>query len=176
LDRSNKEQLIARLSGLAGRAQLVLLVNYRGMKVSQLNKLRRDLDKSAECEFLVAKNTLVRRAFTGTGFEKLSDLLVGTNALLFAYDDPVAPTKVLTESMKLTPALEIKGGVLTGKLINPAQIQNLAKMPGKRELHAMLAGTIAAPIRNLAGALAGVPRGLLNALNAVKQQKEKQAA
>ena len=166
---------VAKLAEMGQRAQLLVLIGYRGLKVNDLNQLRRDLEKT-DCDFLVAKNTLTKRALAGAGFEKIFDQLEGPNALLFAYDDPVAPTKVLTEFAKRFPALELRGGVLTGQLLDGEQVRSLAKMPGRLELLSMLAGVVAAPLRNFAGGLAAIPRGLVNALAAVKDQKEKQAA
>jgi len=177
LDRQNKEQVVARLQKLAGRAQLLIWVDYRGLTVGQLSKLRKSL-RAAEgkSDFLVAKNTLSRLAFDGTTFAKAIDLLVGPNALLFAYDDSISPTKVLIEALKDMPNLEIKGGIFGENVLSAAQVEALSKMPGREQLLGMLAGVLAAPMRNCAGALAAIPRGLVNALVALKEQKEKAAA
>ena len=176
MERQEKALTVAKLAEMGQRAQLVILVGYRGLKVNDLNQLRRELEKTGGSDFLVAKNTLTKRALTGTGFEKMFNLLEGPNALLFAYDDPVAPTKTLTEFAKRFQQLELRGGVLSGKLLDGEQVRNLAKMPGRIELLGTLAGVLAAPMRNLASGLAAIPRGLVNALTAVKDQKEKQAA
>lgn len=176
MDRQGKEQVVAKLAEMAGRTQLLILVDYRGLKVTEINQLRRNLEKSGDCDLLVAKNTLTRRAFEGTDMEKLFPHMVGPNAMLFAYEDPVGPTKALTEFAKDHQKLEIKAGVLAGNEISPEQIANLAKMPSKDELRAQLAGTLIAPIRDFASVLAAVPRSLANVLNALKQEKEKQAA
>jgi large subunit ribosomal protein L10 len=113
---------------------------------------------------------------TGTSFEKYADHLVGTNALLFAYEDPVNPVKALIDYAKSVPKIEIKGAVLAGKALTADQLKELAKMPSRIEMLSMVAGVLNAPIRNLASALANVPRGLVNVLVAVKEQKEKAAA
>lgn len=177
LDRQGKEQFVGQLKELLDRATLMVLVDYRGLTVQQTNKLRRTLRQTdGDSDLVIAKNTLLRRAVEGTDFALAADLMVGPNALLFAYEDPVSPTKVLTDALKEMPKLEIKGGVYAGKLITAAQVAELAKMPSKHELRGMLAGVLAAPMRNLACALAAVPRGLATALAAVRDQKEKEAA
>lgn len=176
MERQDKALTVAKLADMGRRAQLLILVGYRGLKVNELNQVRRELEKTGGNDFLVAKNTLTKRALKDTGFEQIFDQLEGPNALLFAYDDPVAPTKALTELAKKFPLLEVRSGILTGKLLDAEQVRNLAKMPGRIELLGTLAGVLAAPMRNLASGLAAIPRGLVNALTAVKDQKEKQAA
>lgn len=177
MDRQNKEQVVARLKEIAGRAQLLIWVNYRGLTVTQLSKLRKSLRAAeGESDFQVAKNTLSRLALDGTKFVKAIDLLTGPNALLFAYDDPVSPTKVLIDALKEMPNLQIKGGVFGGSVLSAEQVEALSKMPGREQMLGILVGVMAAPMRNCAGALAAIPRGLVNALVAVKEQKEKAAA
>jgi len=176
LDRQGKEQIVQMLTEKASQAQLLILVDYCGMSVGQMNKLRSELRKSAECDLIIAKNTLARRAFAGTDLLKVDEQMVGTNAYLFAYEDPVSPTKVLVDSLKTMPKLEIKVGVFNGEVIDKGRIEQLAKMPSKTELQGMLAGVLNAPIRNCASALAAIPRGLATALSALRDQREKEAA
>ena len=176
LDRQGKEQIVQLLIEKASQAQLLILVDYCGLNVTQMNKLRSELRKSAECDFVIAKNTLARLAFADTDFIKLDEQLLGTNAFLFAYEDPVSPAKALVDSLKTMPKLEIKVGVFNGEVIDKGQIEQLAKMPSKTELQGMLAGVLNAPIRNCAGALAAIPRGLATALSALRDQREKEAA
>lgn len=172
MDRQQKEQVVAKIAEMLNDTQLLILVDYRGLKVPEMNQLRREFGKIEKCEFLVAKNKLVGRAFADTPFVGLLDHLVGPNALLFSYEDPVSPAKVLTEFAKKMPHLEIKIGMLAGKVIDTAQVRELAKMPTKEEQYGILAGVLAAPMRDMAGVLAAVPRSLLNVLNALKQEKE----
>ncbi len=176
MDRQTKAQVVENLKGVVDRAQLLVMVDFRGLTVAEMNRLRRELQKSGECDFIVAKNTLARRAIAGTSFEGLTDELVGTNALLFAYEDFVSATKALLEAAKTLPKMQIRGGVFAGKPLSAEQLKDLAKMPSKLELYGMLAGVLSAPARNLACALAAIPRGLLNALVAVKENKAKEAA
>jgi large subunit ribosomal protein L10 len=176
LDRQGKAQVIDSLQQVAQRAQLMVMVDYRGLTVAEMNGLRRTLDTSGQCEFMVAKNTLTRRAIAGTNFAVVAERLTGTNALLFAFDDPVSPVKALLEAAKTLPKLELRGGVFAGKLITADQLKDLAKMPSKQEAQGMLAGVLAAPARQLACVLAAIPRSLANVLVAVKDNKAKQAA
>ncbi|NLH47707.1 MAG: 50S ribosomal protein L10, partial [Myxococcales bacterium] len=140
MDRQEKSKVVADLQSITSRAQLAILVDYRGLTVGEMSKLRMALRHSGECDFLVAKNTLVRRALEGTSFTALDEQLAGPNALLFAYGDPVSPTKALVDVAKTLPKMEIKGGVLSGKWLTAEQVIALSKMPGKQELQAMLAG------------------------------------
>ncbi len=176
MDRQTKAQIVENLNSVVSRAQLLVMVNYKGLTVAEMNRLRRELGKSGECTFVVAKNTLTRRAIADTSFAVLAEQLVGTNGLLFAFDDPVSPTKALIDAAKTIPKLEIRGGVFAGKPISAEQLKDLAKMPAKAELYSMLAGVLSAPARNLACALMAIPRGLVNALVAVKENKAKEAA
>ena len=177
MDRQGKQQFVGQLKEILDRATLLIFVDYRGLSVSQMNKLRQGLRQAeGDCDLLVAKNTLVRRATEDTPFAVAADLMVGPNALLFGYEDPISPAKALMAAAKDMPALEVKGGVYGGKAITAAQVADLAKMPSKQELLGMLAGVLAAPMRDLACVLAAVPRGLATALAAVRDQKEKEAA
>ena len=177
MDRQGKEQVVAKLQGILGKATLMIAIDYRGTPVEKLNKLRQSLRQAdGECDLVVAKNTLTRRAVEGTEFAAALDLLVGPNALLFGYDDPVSPTKVLTDAGKDMPKLEIKGGVFSGKFITEAEVKELAKMPSKLELYGMIANLLAAPTTGLATSLAAIPRGLATALSQLRDQKENEAA
>ncbi len=177
MDRQSKQQLVEQLSETLKTATLMIAIDYRGLTVGQMNKLRQGLRQAeGKNDLLVVKNTLMRLAVADTDFAEVSDLLVGPNVLLFAYEDPVSPTKALVEAAKTMPKLEIKGGVYSGKAITVEKIQELAKMPSREEALGMLAGVLAAPMRNLAGGLAAIPRSLVNALAQLRDQKEKEAA
>jgi large subunit ribosomal protein L10 len=176
LPKPEKIKFVEDLNKRLTQADICIVVDFKGMKVAQINSLRRTLEKSGKIEMQVVKNTLACLASKGTLFEVMNDKLVGPNGLIVAFGDPVTPAKVLLDCTKDMPALKIKGAAMDGGWMNTDQLTAFSKLPGKKELQGMLAQVLAAPMRNLATALAAVPRGLATALAAVRDQKEKQAA
>ncbi len=122
---------------------------------------------------IVAKNSTMHFAVKDTKFETIEPLLTGESAFIFAQKDPVSAAKVLSDFIQENPDFKIKGGVLSGKLLNAAQIDSLAKMPSREQMLAQLLATMNAPITGLVNVLAGTIRQVLYALNAVKEKKEK---
>ena len=107
-----------------------ILVDYRGLKVPEVTELRRQV-RGAKAQYKVVKNTLAKRALKGTPFEPLSEHFVGTTAVAYSGDDPVALAKVLTTFAKTAPALQIKAAVVQGRSIKAAEVTELATLPGK---------------------------------------------
>jgi large subunit ribosomal protein L10 len=170
--KEDKAQVVATLRDNFERSRLVVLFDYKGMTVSELNDLRREIEKVGEVDLKVVKNTLVRRALEGSDVSDLSEMMLGPNAILFAYDEPVAPTKVLMETAKKVKTIEVKGGALAGQMIGTAQLKALADLPSREQLLATLLATMQAPVSGVVNLLAQIPRGLVNALSEIKDQKE----
>src|SRR5919204_1219850 len=105
-----------------------IVVDYKGLKVPEVTELRRQV-RGAKGSYKVVKNTLARRALKGTPFEPLSEHFIGTTAVAYAGDDPVALAKVLTTFAKDKPALQIKAAVVQGRAIKPAEVTDLAALP-----------------------------------------------
>jgi large subunit ribosomal protein L10 len=155
--RDEKAIQVADVADRLGRAVTVVLVDYRGLNVSQMTELRKRL-RGVGVEFKVAKNTLVLRAANQKGIDGLEDYLVGPVALAFGYNDPVAPARVLSGFVKEFRKLTIKGGILEGQVVEDTAIQQLADLPPREVLIGRVVGGIAAPLTGLVTVLNGTMR------------------
>ena len=144
-----KQPIVDEISALIADAQAVVLVDYRGLTVEQDTKLRRNL-READVIYKVYKNTMMNFAFKGTDFEQLSDLLNGPSALAISETDPAAPARVLVDFAKKAKALEIKGGVIEGKLYDAEALKEIASILPKDQLLSKLLGSMQSPITNFA--------------------------
>ncbi|AKP66967.1 50S ribosomal protein L10 [Companilactobacillus ginsenosidimutans] len=130
-------------------AKSVVVVDYLGLTVEEATNMRAELrEQGAHME--VIKNTILRRAADAAGIEGIEDLFVGPTAIAFSEEDPVAPAKVAAKYAKDVEAVEIKGGMIEGKVATLEQIQDLATLPSRDGLLSMLVSVLQAPVRDFA--------------------------
>ncbi len=166
-----KKQIVAALKDRFDKAKVVIVTDYKGLDVAAINALRKKL-KEAGIEYRVAKNTLFIRAAEDTRVALIKDHFKGPNAVALSYEDPVAPAKILSSFSAQNESLEIKVGMLEGKVIHIDDIKALAALPGQEVLLAQALGVLKGVPTALVRALNEVPVRLLNALNAIRSQKE----
>ena len=169
VSRAEKETELGELEAAFRQVDTAVLVDYRGVTVPQVTELRRQI-RAAGGTYRVVKNTLARRAAAGTVVEALTAEFVGTTAVVFTGTDPVAMARALTTFVKTTPAMKVKAAVVQGRAVAPAAVDDLANLPGKPELQAMLLGVLQGPMRQLVTVLAAVPRDLVNVLAAYERK------
>ncbi|MGH9371572.1 MAG: 50S ribosomal protein L10, partial [Vicinamibacterales bacterium] len=133
--------------------QSAVIVDYKGLKVPEVTELRRQI-RGAKGQYKVVKNTLARRAMEGTALEPLREHFVGTTAVAYSGEDPVALAKVLTTFAKTAPALQIKAAVVEGRAIKAVEVGELATMPGRPALYAKLLFLLQAPMVQIVSVLA----------------------
>lgn len=169
--KDDKIRIAQELNERFNKSTVVIVTDYKGLDVEAINQLRRKL-READVEYKVAKNSLLKRASEDTDVALIKDSFKGPSAIALSYDDPVAPAKVLTDFAKENEKLEIKIGVMDGKVIDLAAIGALSSLPSREQLLSQVLSAMNAVPSSLVQALADVPRRLVNVLNAVKDQKE----
>lgn len=169
MNKQEKKEAIDELHEKFMRAKTAIITGYNGINVEQITELRSKLRKS-QVEYRVVKNTLAMKAAEGTSLEVLKDHFVGPVGIALGYDDVVAPAKVLFEFSKIQAKLELKVGMLDGKLLKQADIKALASLPSLNALRGKIVGMLQAPASKIARVLVA-PAGQIARVMKAKADK-----
>ena len=175
LKLEDKKAIVAEVNEAAGSALAAVLADYRGLNVSEMTELRVKARES-NVYLRVIRNTLARRAMAGTDFECLTEAFTGPSLLALSVEDPGAAARLMKDFAKRYDKLQVRALAIGGELLDASRIDAVATLPTRDEALAMLMGTMLAPITKLAQTLNAVPSKLVRTLDAVRVQKEEQAA
>lgn len=175
MQKADKERLVAELSDRLKNTQTLIVADYRGLTVTDIDKLRGELLEHG-ARFQVVKNTLTRRAAEEAGADALLTLLEGPTAIAFleADGDPVAVAKALSNAARETKVLQIRGGILEGATIGEDEVKSLATLPPTDVLRAQLVSAVSGPLMTVVGLFTAPLRDLVNVLDARIKQLEEQ--
>ena len=166
-----KKEIVKDLHEKFARSKVVIITDYKGLDVSTINDLRRRL-RAHEIEYKVVKNSLLVRAAEETDVALIKDRFKGPSAVALSYDDPIAPAKVLTKFLDEYSQLEIKSGVMDGKVLDLAAIKKISTLPSREELLGQFLSAANGVATSFVRVLNAMPVQLLNVLQAIKEQKE----
>jgi large subunit ribosomal protein L10 len=165
-----KQQIVENLHDRFERSKLVIVCDYKGLNVKQVSDLRRKL-KEADIEFRVVKNSLLVRASRETDVDLIADHFKGPSAVAISYQDPVAPAKVLTRFAEDNQLLEIRSGVMQGRVLDPKDVKALSDLPSREVLLGKMLSAMNGVPTGLVRLLNEMPRRLLTVLEALKEKK-----
>lgn len=175
ISREKKEELIKEYVDQLNVSEAVIITGYRGLKVTQVEQLRRKI-RDADGGFAVVKNTLAERALHDAGLPVVDEMLIGPVGIGFCHNNVSGVAKAITEFAKQNELLTIKGGLLGDRVIDEAGVRNLANLPSLDVLRAQLLGLINTPATQLAGVVAGGVRQLVNVFNAYAEKEAEASA
>lgn len=174
ISRQQKEKIVEELKQRFARSQALILVDYRGLPVSEMRRLRGQL-RDEDCALHVVKNRLAKLAAQQAGFPAVEPLLSGPLAIAFCYGDVVSAAKALTAYATETKLLAIRGGILGPRVLDPAGVEELARLPSREMLLARLVGQASMPLYSLVGVLAASLRNLVYVVRQRMDQLESQS-
>lgn len=172
MNREEKEKQVAWLREQFQKTKGLVLTDFEGLTVAEMTALRSEL-RSRGVAFKVLKNTLARLAYHDTDVAAIEPYLVGARAAAWTESEDAVPgmAKALMDFAKTHPKMELIGGVLKGKTLDPPALEALSSLPAREVLLGKLLGTMIAPVSAFVNTLAAVPRSFLNVLKAIEEQK-----
>ena len=169
VSKERKNETLATYAEWLKKSQAVILVEYTGARVKDLDGIRARIRESGG-EFHILKNTLARRAFADSGMTVPPDFLVKSTAVSFAFTDPASTAKALTDATKGKEFVKVKGGFMSGQALNAAQVKSLAEMPPLPVMRAQLLGVLQAPAGKLVRTIAEPARSLAAVIKAFTEK------
>ena len=172
MERGKKESFVTELRERLDRAPVVYLTDFTGLDVKSMTRLRRTLRDSG-AEYVVVKNRLALRALEATDLPDVSGSLEGPTGMVFGYEDAVAATKALSDFASQHDKRPVfKLGIMDNRILQPEQIERIAKLPSREQLLSEVAGALQAPMTALAGALAGKVQEMAGLIDALREKRE----
>jgi len=172
LSKETKQEVINQINERFKSNPSVFVLEFKGLTVKELENVRKDL-RQTNSELKIVKNTLLKKAAEDTDAGQLSNLFVGSTAIAFCDEDSAATAKVFVKSAKEYELLNIKGGLLEGKVVSVDEIEKISKLPSRIELIAQFIGLLNSPMSNFLYSLQNMQTKFLYALEALKEKKEK---
>lgn len=172
ITKEGKKEVVEKLKEKLAKASSVVLTDYHGLSVPQMQELKNEL-KALEAEFSVVKNTLLSRAARQAGKALPSEELKGPTAAFFSFKDPIEGIKKLFEFIKKYELPAVKAGLFESKVLDKEAIVALSKIPSRNELYARVVGSLNSPIYGIVGVLNANLRNLVYTIDQIKNQKSK---
>ncbi|WP_283169862.1 50S ribosomal protein L10 [Curtanaerobium respiraculi] len=170
MPNAQNRETLAKIKEELDGISAVWIVDYRGLTVKETQQLRRDV-REAGAHMVVYKNTLMKLALKEMELPEMDDILAGPNAFVFAETDAAAAAKAIKDFAKGNDKLVIMGGLMDGKAYSAEEVEAIASLPSREQLLGQIAGAIAGVARGLAVTINGVPSGLARAISQVAEQK-----
>ncbi len=171
MERSQKEQIVAEVAEIVGRAHGLFFTDFTGLTVGEATELRREFRKSA-IEFKVVKNTLIRKALEQmTGYDRVFPSLTGPTGVAFAFEDPVAPAKIIQKFTEKHKKLSLKACVIEKVVYDGLKLDELARMPTRKEMMAAIVGCVQSPLAGVPNVLQAVMRDFVSVIDEVGKKK-----
>jgi len=171
MKRSEKEQIVAEVAEVAGRAHGLFFTDFSGLTVAQATELRREFHKSG-IAYRVVKNTLIQKALDQIGgYDTVTPQLVGPTGVVFAFDDPIAPARIIQKFSEKHNRLSLKVCVLDKQVFDGSRLGELAKLPSRKEMMAAILGSVQAPLAGVPMVINAVVRDLVSVVGAIEKKK-----
>ncbi|MGA9119680.1 MAG: 50S ribosomal protein L10 [Bacteroidota bacterium] len=171
MERSQKEQIVAEVAEITSRAQGLFFTDFSGLTVEEATELRREFRKVG-VQYRVVKNTFIRKALEKvSGYEPVYPSLEGPTGVAFAFDDPVAPARIIQKFSDKHKKLSLKICVIEKQVFEGSRLEELARMPSRKELMASILGSVQSPLAGVPNVLHALMRDLVSVIDEVGKKK-----